>query len=287
LTLINYANDALAQQVSDIEKKSSGLKARVISAVILAPPVLVALYLGGYFFDALALLITGLMAWEWCGLVTADRSGKGNVVFVLSSLTCVTFSILLGVTVGLTAVGGLLLVMLGLGRWFYADRAVWYAFGLPYVTLPMMALVWIREIDPFGMAYIVWLLLAVWATDIGAYFAGKGIGGPKIAPRISPNKTWAGLFGGMISSGIVAATVGSFFDLDTPIILAFYGAIFAIIAQVGDFFESWVKRTFNVKDASNLIPGHGGVLDRVDGVLTVAVALWAILSLKLIGGVGA
>ena len=272
--------------MSDIEQKSSGLKARVVSAVILAPPVLAALYFGGYFFDALVLLITGLMAWEWCGLVTSDRSGMGKAAFVFSSLTCVAISIFLGVGVGLITVSGLLVVLLGVGWFLYGGRTVWYAFGLPYVAIPMMAFVWIREIETFGMAYIIWLLLAVWATDIGAYFAGKGIGGPKIAPRISPKKTWAGLIGGMICSGAITAAVGSFFELGAPLILAFYGALFAIIAQVGDFFESWVKRSFNAKDASNLIPGHGGVLDRVDGVLTVVVALWAVLSLKLISGGG-
>jgi len=272
--------------VSESEQKSSGLRERFISAVVLAPPVLAALYFGGYYFQALALLITALMAWEWCGLVTGQKTGKGSLALIVASLVCVILSILMTQTHGLVSLLVLSLLLYGLGRSFYSHRAFWYLVGLPYIVLPMIALVSIREVEGQGMAYIVWLLLAVWATDVGAYFAGKTIGGPKLAPKISPKKTWAGLIGGMVCSGAVAAGVGAYFNLGTPVFLAGFGAFLAVIAQVGDFFESWVKRSFNAKDASNLIPGHGGVLDRVDGLLPVAVIMWVALASNLFGGAG-
>lgn len=133
-------------------------------------------------------------------------------------------------------------------------------------------------------AVVIGVIAVVIATDVGAYFSGRGIGGPKIAPSISPSKTWAGLIGGMIAAGLVAA--GTFvwntgeFVLRPMLFIAFaIGAVLAVLAQSGDFFESWLKRKAGVKDSSNLIPGHGGVFDRVDGLLPVAIAsgfLWGI-----------
>ena len=134
------------------------------------------------------------------------------------------------------------------------------------------------------IAVVVGILAVVIATDVGAYFSGRSIGGPKIAPKISPSKTWAGLGGGMLAAGFVSA---GFFawnsddgSLRTMMFIAFaIGALLAVVAQSGDFFESWLKRRAGVKDSSNLIPGHGGVFDRVDGLLPVAIvsiALWTV-----------
>src|SRR6185369_4750769 len=120
-------------------------------------------------------------------------------------------------------------------------------------------LIWLRDDGEQGRQLILWLMLTVWATDIGAFFAGRLIGGPLLAPRISPKKTWAGLIGAMVSAGIVGA-VASAIDSQAPatVLLAAAGAILAIVAQAGDLGESWVKRRFGVKDASHIIPGHGG-----------------------------
>lgn len=145
--------------------------------------------------------------------------------------------------------------ILVVGKILYADQRIWVLAGVPYVGLPVMALIWVRGIEGMGMAYLTLLLLAVWATDIGAYFSGRTIGGPKIVPKISPKKTWAGLIGGMASSGLIAAIVGNYFQLGEPFPLFLLGAVLALVAQIGDFYESWVKRRFNVKDSSNLIPG--------------------------------
>ena len=115
---------------------------------------------------------------------------------------------------------------------------------------------------------VFWLLAVVWATDIGAYFAGRGIGGPKLAPSISPNKTWAGLIGGALSAGLVGTLAAGLTDSDATLLVV-GGMILAVVAQGGDLLESWCKRHFGVKDSSHIIPGHGGILDRVDGLLAV------------------
>jgi phosphatidate cytidylyltransferase len=152
-------------------------------------------------------------------------------------------------------------------------RGLWLAGGLAYVGLAGLLLVFLRE-DHGGLERVLMVLLAVIATDVGAYFAGRTIGGPKIAPGISPSKTWAGLFGGMAAAGLALA--GSYLwqlHDDSYRILAVavfaIGAGMAVLAQIGDFFESWMKRRAGVKDSGRLIPGHGGVFDRVDGLLAV------------------
>jgi phosphatidate cytidylyltransferase len=132
--------------------------------------------------------------------------------------------------------------------------------------LPMLALTWLRDLASTGLLAAAWALSSVWATDIGAYFAGRAIGGPKIAPRISPNKTWAGLFGGMIAA--LALGLGLTKWAALPIALALFSPILAVFAQAGDFFESWLKRRAGVKDSGTLLPGHGGLLDRLDGAVS-------------------
>ena len=141
-------------------------------------------------------------------------------------------------------------------------------YGLAYIAIPCLCLMTLREHSVMATLH---LLLIVWATDIAAYFAGKTFGGPKLIPSISPKKTWAGLIGGMVAAAAVAATISSFsatgFSFLTWLIL---GALLAVVAQAGDFFASWLKRKADVKDSGKLLPGHGGLLDRVDGLLFAA-----------------
>jgi phosphatidate cytidylyltransferase len=128
---------------------------------------------------------------------------------------------------------------------------------------------------------VLWAMLVTWSTDIFAYFAGRSIGGPKLAPKISPNKTWAGLIGGMAGAGVVGAIAAYLFELDLLFMLA--GAPMGLLAQLGDLYESRVKRRLGVKDSGSILPGHGGVLDRVDGLLPVAIATILLLILVLRG----
>lgn len=145
----------------------------------------------------------------------------------------------------------------------------WRVIGIPYLAIGVSSIVWLRTQDG-GLELTLWLLATIWAMDIGAYFAGRTIGGPKLAPRASPNKTWSGLLGGMIAAGLVGAGA-AFLSRDVPMpAMIVLSAILGGWSQAGDIAESAVKRHFGVKDMSNLIPGHGGILDRVDGLLFAA-----------------
>lgn len=162
------------------------------------------------------------------------------------------------------------------GRWGFE----WKLYGFFYCLLPAISLLWIRERAEYqgiGTSFdlLIWVFLLVWSTDIGAYFAGRAIGGPKLAPSISPNKTVAGLVGGIASATIVAGTWVNFVHL--PPTLYWLAAPFAVAAQLGDLFESGLKRRAGVKDSGSWIPGHGGLLDRLDGLVPVAVLTAALM----------
>ncbi|MCD6035478.1 MAG: hypothetical protein K0R63_1219 [Rickettsiales bacterium] len=155
------------------------------------------------------------------------------------------------------------------------ERTRWETIGLLYITLPSVALLALREMEQ-GLLIMLWLVTVVWATDIAAYFTGRTVGGPKLAPAISPNKTWSGLAGGVVASAIGGGVISLFMTNPHPSAFMFLSAALAVVAQAGDLFESWVKRYFGVKDSGTLIPGHGGVLDRIDGMLTVAPVMFLV-----------
>ncbi len=146
---------------------------------------------------------------------------------------------------------------------------VWYVSGFVYALAAALALLWVRDRADNGIALVFWVFAIVWATDIGAYFTGRAIGGPKLAPAISPGKTWAGFYGGIVAATIVAGAWAMFTGLDPVLLLL--APLFSVAAQGGDLFESWMKRRAGVKDSGRLLPGHGGVLDRLDGLLPVAI----------------
>ena len=151
-------------------------------------------------------------------------------------------------------------------------RISWVVFGVIYVTLAVHGLWQVRALPAAGLLMAAWLFLVVWATDVGAYVFGRTIGGPKIAPAISPSKTWAGLFGGAVFVMVTMYIMAMIEGLGRQsLAFALYGIPLAVMAQAGDFFESWMKRRAGVKDSGTLIPGHGGLFDRVDGLLPVAI----------------
>ena len=145
----------------------------------------------------------------------------------------------------------------------------WKVAGFVYALLPALSLLWIRDRAPQGLELLLWIFIVTWTTDIGAYFAGRAIGGPKLAPRISPNKTVAGLVGGMVSAALGGYAWVELMSLSA--VLFWLAPLFAFAAQAGDLFESWMKRKAGVKDSGNWLPGHGGALDRLDGLVVVAV----------------
>lgn len=145
----------------------------------------------------------------------------------------------------------------------------WSVAGFLYALIPALSLLWIRDRADQGLELLLWVFIVTWATDIGAYFAGRAIGGPKLAPAISPNKTIAGLFGGIVSAGLAGFAWVQATQL--PMLLVWIAPTLAVAAQAGDLFESWMKRRAGVKDSGGWLPGHGGVLDRLDGLVPVAI----------------
>ena len=145
----------------------------------------------------------------------------------------------------------------------------WYISGFFYALIPALALLWVRDRSADGLALVLWIFIVTWATDVGAYFVGRAYGRAKLAPSISPNKTVAGLFGGVAAATVLASAWVWFADLN-PVLLAL-APVFALAAQAGDLFESWMKRRAGIKDSGRWLPGHGGLLDRLDGLMPVAV----------------
>jgi len=255
---------------------------RLLAAALLAPPVLLAVVAGPPWSDLLLLLLALGMAWEWGRLCGGGRPfGLPEAVLLLAAPGVLLLAMLGGAT---AALGGLLLALLLLvlaarGAPRRDAPLVWLLLGLAYVTVPLLLLHWLRGDEATGRDLVLWLLLVVWATDTGAYAAGKAIGGPKLAPRLSPRKTWAGLGGGMVAAAVTGALVGSWSGLGAALPLALLGAVLAVVGQAGDFLESGIKRHFGAKDSSGLIPGHGGLLDRVDGLVAATLPLAALTML--------
>lgn len=250
--------------------KWSDLGLRSLSAIVLAPIVLLTLYQGGAWSQWLFALISVLMAMEYVSIV----HGGDKQQFALHAIAGLAAVLLTSAGWALAAIGIIVvstLISASMRRGQSEQLNVWWASsGVPYVALPTMALVLLRDDANLGWNALLWLALVVWATDIGAYFAGRIIGGPKLAPRLSPKKTWAGLIGGMIAAAAVSFAICN--SLSLPVVMpSLIAPVLAVIAQAGDIYESALKRHFNLKDASNLIPGHGGVLDRVDGLIAAAV----------------
>jgi phosphatidate cytidylyltransferase len=156
-------------------------------------------------------------------------------------------------------------------RFGNAVSSKWSYLGICYVGFPALAFTLLRNDPGFGFAAILWIFLIVWAADSLAYFAGRTIGGPKLAPMISPKKTWAGLGGAVAGSTLVSSIFAYTFHLNGILALAILAGCLAVVEQAGDLFESSLKRFHGVKDSGALIPGHGGVIDRVDGLIAVAV----------------
>ncbi len=236
------------------------------------PVALGVVWLGSWYYAGFAAAIGGLMYWEWQGFCESPARGA-NLSRTAGIAGCMTGPLLVdvaGVISVWVALSGILLVLVVVER---RPHAAFLGAGMAAILASVMLMVWIREIPADGRVTMLWVLLLVTATDTGAYFAGRSIGGPKLAPRVSPKKTWAGLIGGMAAAALVGAGVTVAWGGEGVITVALVSAALAVVAQIGDLSVSKAKRSFGVKDSSNLIPGHGGVLDRLDGYLTVAPAV--------------
>ena len=248
---------------------SRDLALRVVSAAVLAPLAIAAAYIGGWPFVAFWGVAALAIWWEWVRLV---RPGAQPLVFFSGAGTLVIEALLAGT--GRLGVAMLIALLGALAAGAAARRnAVWLAGGVLYSSALLIALVYIRSDVESGFLAIIFLLAVVWATDIFGYFIGRTIDGPKLAPSISPKKTWSGAIGGVLGAAAAAFAIALAIPDASLLAVVTLGLTLSVVAQAGDLFESQLKRHFAVKDAGSLIPGHGGVMDRLDGFLAAAVAL--------------
>jgi phosphatidate cytidylyltransferase len=255
---------------------------RVLSALALVPIALGIVVAGGWIYVLFVGLLAVLMALEW-GRLSAARFGP--------SCARLAGGIALGVGLVATSLAALgrpreavACVVLGMGLAGLLARrraaSLWAGIGVALIGVPVVALVWLRSIPDLGLDLLLWLLIVVWTTDTLAYVVGQRVGGPRLAPVISPGKTWSGLGGGVIGASLASVITAWALGSERLVQAAGLGAVFAILAQLGDLAESALKRRAGVKDSGSLIPGHGGVLDRVDGLLLTAPALALLVAAK-------
>jgi phosphatidate cytidylyltransferase len=262
------------------------LALRLISAAVLIPIVVAAVYVGYPAWDLLVVLFGGVMAWEWSRIAMLSRDASPTGRLSMSVTPCLLVAAVLLAYAFRDSLPPLLqplsrpsfliaaIVAVTFGALpYYRLAALWFGLGVAYVAIPCLAIIALRADPELGLPQIFWIVALVIAVDTGAYMAGRSIGGPKLAPRISPNKTWAGLGGAVVSAAIVGAITAVALDRPSVWPLTAISAGLGIVAQIGDLAESAFKRHFGVKDASNIIPGHGGALDRVDGLIAVAAAV--------------
>jgi phosphatidate cytidylyltransferase len=254
------------------------LPLRVVSALVLAPVAIGIAYLGGWTFAVFWSIAAIIVMWEWTTLVSGtDRRSVVTTGIVAVALAVVLAASSAGASDDLRhlrfAAAAIVLAMgmLALAAIAPRERASWLAAGAPYAGAMALAPIVLRSDEEFGFIAMIFVFAVVWATDIAAYFVGRAVGGPKLAPRLSPNKTWSGSIGGLAGAVLAAVLVVHFGGVGGVPAAIVVAVALSTVAQIGDLFESAIKRRFGVKDASSLIPGHGGLMDRLDGFVAAAV----------------
>lgn len=255
----------------------SNLKLRVISGIVMIVGVLLLTWLGGVWYRLLSAAIGAGVLYEWTAMSMRDRESSIHRGLLVGSLGLVLVLLVAGVSAGYLLLILAALVAVSAVHAGMMKQGFWPVTGLAYAGLCAIALAFLRGNDDAGLLATLFLFAVVWATDILAYFTGRAIGGPKLAPSISPGKTWSGAIGGTIAAALagilLVAYVGS--PMSAAAVAALVIAL-SVVSQAGDLFESRLKRMFGVKDSSQLIPGHGGVMDRVDGLAVAAFAMFLI-----------
>jgi phosphatidate cytidylyltransferase len=256
-------------------KRWRDLRRRFLSALVLGPAALACIWLGAEPWTLLIAVAVAVLTWEWvhlCGLRTRVLPGLAVPVAVLAAGVLAVAEHPRAALVALTI--GWALTWWTAARMRGPDRpqqpAGWLAAGVLYIGIAGIALIELRHDNYAGRANVLFLFLVVWASDIGAYMAGRAFGGPKLAPAVSPNKTWSGAAGGLAAAVVVGVAAAAALAPGGASRAAAVAAMLGVMAQAGDLLESWIKRRFDVKDTSSLIPGHGGLLDRLDGVIAAA-----------------
>jgi phosphatidate cytidylyltransferase len=247
----------------------SELALRVGSALVLVPLAIGTAYLGGWLFALFWGAAAMGVLWEWTALVARNDQRSvpltGGASLALAVVLVAAGHLLAAVVVlAMGAIGAASLAL--------AERRTWVAGGIPYAGALALAPIVLRADDADGFLAVIFLFAIVWTTDISAYFAGRALGGPKLMPQVSPNKTWAGAVGGLIASVVVTLALAKMAGLTALFALAMLAVVLSVFAQGGDLFESFLKRRFHAKDSSHLIPGHCGLMDRLDGFVSASVA---------------
>ncbi|ASY68674.1 phosphatidate cytidylyltransferase [Sinorhizobium fredii] len=262
------------------------LKLRIASGLVLAAITLGATWAGGFAFQLLSVAIGLLVYYEWSTITKlAEEDFQGNAVGWLSQVVIAALVLMDYMPYSLPVLAGSVVLS---ALWALIKKTSWWLpAGVAYAGLTGISLAAIRGADYLGLIAMLFVFAVVWGTDIFAYFVGRAVGGPKLAPAISPGKTWSGAIGGAVC-GVLAgvAVFMAHFSLD-DVRIPTVALLLSVASQIGDLFESFVKRRFGVKDSSRLIPGHGGVMDRVDGLIFASVAaLLLVLVQLLVGGQG-
>ena len=247
---------------------ANNLMLRVMSAAVLGPLALVVAYIGGLPFALFWGIAALLVVWEWMTLAV----GPNYRLLVLSCAAAIAVADFLAwlgrpvTALFLVGVGALAGAIFAPG-----ERRLWVMAGTGYAGGMVLAPVFLRADAGFGFAVVILLFAIVWTTDVLGYFAGRAFGGPKLWPAVSPKKTWSGAIAGTVGAVVVALLVAAQFGSFERIAIIGVALLLSAVAQAGDLFESWVKRQFDAKDSSHIIPGHGGVMDRLDGFWAAAV----------------
>jgi phosphatidate cytidylyltransferase len=273
--------------------KSRELKLRIASAVVIGPAVLALTWFGGLPFAVLLIVCAALMLGEWTTIVMGASNGPVRLLQLALVAVAVAAFVFAG-RFGVPRIQTMALVIAALGvasalalrevreAGLDGEAKNWAPWGSLYAGVSAMAIVALRD-APIGLWLVFYLFAVVWTTDIAAFFAGRAIGGPKLWPRVSPKKTWSGAIGGVLGAVVAGLLVAHFAGAPRLLPVAVVTMALSVASQGGDLYESALKRRFGVKDSGRLIPGHGGILDRVDGLVAAAVA--AVVIATLHGGV--
>ena len=252
--------------------KKSNLLTRILSALVMLPIAIFIILSGGLPFFILIILLTVLVLYEWNGIC---ENKPISLVFGVQALCGVLlmYQVNWGSPyLGISIVSSLVSIIAV--SYIAKAKVRWALTGFLYAVVPSISFLLIQQMS--GGIIVLWMMIVIWSMDTGAYFAGKNIGGPKMAPKISPNKTWSGLIGGTLTAMVIGWLYAYYMqDNNIPLfenvtIFLLLSGFFAILSQIGDLAESAIKRHFVIKDSGSLIPGHGGIMDRIDGVLFVA-----------------
>ena len=239
---------------------------RTVVALIMAPVVIGSIVFGFPYYSLLLLMVGGMLSWEWSNMLASDRKAVYATVYTLSMATFVMMQSLLGI---------LLILLFSIALVGIKARNEKHKYllilGVPYISFGIGALMLLMLL--YSAPAVLWLLFVVWAVDVGGYLVGCSVKGPKLAPKISPNKTWSGLFGGMGLAALIGWGGAYYFGWENSSFYVYLAAVLAVVEQIGDLVESSIKRVAGVKDSSDIIPGHGGVFDRVDGLIFTAFVL--------------